>query len=106
MLWWADFAALSGAVLIVGLVVLTVERIRPGRELGVVATATGAIGVILAAAVASLLGIVTAGLVLASFSCCDTSSTPRRLAASQGAASWSSGASPSAAATSARSPDS
>ena len=61
----SDFAALSGAVLIVGLVVLVRKERVPGRELGIVATAAGAIGVILAAAVASLLGIVTAGLVLA-----------------------------------------
>lgn len=60
----ADFAALSGAVLVVGLVAVLVPRLRLGRRLGAVALASGVLGLILAASVASLLGIATATLVL------------------------------------------
>lgn len=56
----ADFAALSAAVLIVGLIALMPPASGLGRRLGVTATLAGLIGVVLAAAVASLLGLVTA----------------------------------------------
>jgi O-antigen ligase len=61
----ADFAALSGAVLFVGLVALVRPESGLGRRLGVVATLSGLIGLILAAAVASLLGLATAAIALA-----------------------------------------
>jgi O-antigen ligase len=56
----ADFAALSGAVLIAGLVWLLVARLRLTRSLGAVAVVSGLLGLILAAAVASLVGLALA----------------------------------------------
>jgi len=64
----ADFAALSGAALLVGVVALAVPRLRLGRALAAVATGSGALGMIAAGALASVLGLATAlvalGLVL------------------------------------------
>ena len=61
----ADFAALSAAALLVGIVALAVPRLRVERSLVGLAVATGAIGMILAGAVASLLGLATALVALA-----------------------------------------
>ena len=64
----SDFAALSGAVLIAGLVGLVVPRLVADRRLVGLALASGLIGLALAAAVASLIGLALAaaavGLVL------------------------------------------
>jgi O-antigen ligase len=56
----ADFAALSGAALLVGIVAVSVPRFRLPRALGLTATAAGALGMIVAGAVASVLGLGTA----------------------------------------------
>lgn len=56
----ADFAALSGATLLVGVVALAVPRLTLPRRLGLLATASGALGMIVAGAVASVLGLGTA----------------------------------------------
>jgi O-antigen ligase len=65
----ADFAALSGAALLVGIVGLTVFRARVPRGLVWTALATGVLGMIVAGALASVLGLGTAfvalGVVLA-----------------------------------------
>jgi O-antigen ligase len=53
----ADFAALAGAVLVVGALALAVPRLGLGRWLATVATASGAIGVVVAGAMASILGL-------------------------------------------------
>ena len=58
-----DFAALAGAVLLVGLVSLVLDGERP--RLRALAIAAGAVGLVLAAAVASVLGLLLAGIVLA-----------------------------------------
>jgi O-antigen ligase len=60
----ADFAALSGAVLVVGLIASLLPESAVGRRLGVLALTSGLLGLILAASVASLLGFATAALVL------------------------------------------
>ena len=56
----ADFAALSVCALLVGVVALAGARIPRGRVPAVVATAGGSLGMIVAGAVASLLGLATA----------------------------------------------
>jgi len=61
----ADFAALSGAALLVGLVALAMPKLRLGRALGRAATASGALGMIVAGAMASVLGLATALVALA-----------------------------------------
>jgi O-antigen ligase len=61
----ADFAALSAAVLLVGVIGLVVARARLPRPLVVVALTSGALGTIVAGAIASVLGIATALAVLA-----------------------------------------
>ena len=58
----ADFAALSTAALVVGIVGLASPRARVGRALVGVAVATGVLGMIVAGALASVLGLAT-GLV-------------------------------------------
>jgi O-antigen ligase len=64
----ADFAALSGAALLVGIVGLAVPRAHMSRALVSIALATGVLGMIVAGALASVLGLATAlvalGLVL------------------------------------------
>ena len=52
----ADFAALSGAALLVGIASLAVPRLRLGRALTWVATVSGVLGMIVAGAIASVLG--------------------------------------------------
>ena len=61
----ADFAALSAAALLVGVVAIVVPRTGLGRPLAAVATVSGAIGMIVAGALASVLGLATALAALA-----------------------------------------
>jgi O-antigen ligase len=61
----ADFAALSSAALLVGVVALVAPRIRGARLPAAVAAVSGALGMIVAGAVASVLGLATALAVLA-----------------------------------------
>ena len=61
----ADFAALSGATFLLGLVALALPRLGLGRRLAVVATASGAIGTIIAGALAAMVGLVIALAALA-----------------------------------------
>jgi O-antigen ligase len=77
----ADFAALSGAVLLVGIVALLLPQLGLGRALGTTAVVAGVIGVVLAAAVASLLGLATAGAALGFVLLRGRRLAPRRLAA-------------------------
>jgi O-antigen ligase len=56
----ADFAALSAAVLLLGLLAIGLPRLRLPRPLGVAALVTGILGTVVAGAVASVLGIATA----------------------------------------------
>ena len=60
----ADFAALSAAALLVGIVCLALPRVRAGRALVVTAFATGVLGMIVAGALAAVLGLATALVVL------------------------------------------
>jgi O-antigen ligase len=60
-----DFAALSAAALVVGVVGLGWQRARFGRPLIALAIATGVLGMIVAGALASVLGLATALVVLA-----------------------------------------
>ncbi len=53
----ADFAALSGAALLVGIVAFAVPRLRLGRALAATALASGVLGMIVAGAIASVLGL-------------------------------------------------
>ena len=61
----ADFAALSAAVLLVGIVGLVVAHVALPRALVVVALISGGLGTIVAGAIASVLGLATAAAVLA-----------------------------------------
>lgn len=56
----ADFAALSAAVLLLGLLAIGLPRLRLPRSLGIVALVTGILGTVVAGAVASVLGLATA----------------------------------------------
>ena len=56
----ADFAALSGAALLVGIVGVAVPRARMSRALAATALVTGVLGMIVAGALASVLGLATA----------------------------------------------
>lgn len=60
----ADFSALSGAVLLIGLVAFARARTF-GRRLAVVATVTGVVGLVLGGAIAGILGLATAVVVIA-----------------------------------------
>jgi len=60
----ADFSALSGAVLLIGLVAFA-RTGTLGRRLAVLATATGAVGLVLGGAIAGILGLATAVVVIA-----------------------------------------
>lgn len=60
-----DFAALSCAVLLVGLVALGFPRLQLGRRLAIVATTSGVLGTIIAGSLAGVLGVMTALVVLA-----------------------------------------
>jgi hypothetical protein len=61
----ADFAALSGAALLIGIVGLAVPRARVSRALVSTALVTGVLGMIVAGALASVLGVATALVALA-----------------------------------------
>jgi O-antigen ligase len=61
----ADFAALSSAALLVGIVALALPRVPGARIPAAVAAASGALGMIVAGAVASVLGLATALAALA-----------------------------------------
>jgi O-antigen ligase len=61
----ADFAALSGAALLVGVAAFAVPSLRLGRRLAAAGMATGIFGSIVAGSVAAVLGVVTALVVLA-----------------------------------------
>jgi O-antigen ligase len=61
----ADFAALSSAALVVGVVGLAWSRARFGRALVALALTTGVLGMIVAGALASVLGLATALVVIA-----------------------------------------
>lgn len=60
----ADFSALSGAVLLIGLVAFA-RTATFGRPLAVLATVTGAVGLVLGGAIAGILGLATAVVVIA-----------------------------------------
>jgi len=60
----ADFSALSGAVLLIGLVAFA-RTGTFGRRLAVLATVTGAVGLVLGGAIAGILGLATAVVVIA-----------------------------------------
>jgi O-antigen ligase len=60
----ADFAALSAAALVVGIAAIALPRLRLGRALAWVATTSGSLGMIVAGAIASVLGLGTALAVL------------------------------------------
>lgn len=61
----ADFAALSSAALLVGIVALAVPRVPRTRIPAAIAATSGALGMIVAGAVASVLGLATALAALA-----------------------------------------
>ena len=77
----ADFAALSSAALVVGIVSLALPRLRLGRALGCVATLTGGLGMIVAGAIASVLGLATALVALVVVLLVRGEFQPRRVAA-------------------------
>jgi O-antigen ligase len=76
----ADFAALSGAALLLGIVALAVPRLGLGRRLAAVATASGMLGMIVAGAIAALLGLATALVALAVVLVVRRELEPRRIA--------------------------
>jgi O-antigen ligase len=61
----SDFAALSGAALLIGIAALAVPRLRLGSRLGGVAATTGVLGMVVAGSTASVLGLATALAALA-----------------------------------------
>jgi O-antigen ligase len=61
----ADFAALSGAALLIGVAAFAVPSLGLGRRPAAAALATGVVGSIVAGSVAAVLGILTALVVLA-----------------------------------------
>jgi O-antigen ligase len=77
----SDFAALASGALLVGIVALALPRLRGARLPAVVATVAGALGMILAGAVASLLGLVVSLAALAVVVIVRREIVPRRLAA-------------------------
>jgi O-antigen ligase len=76
----ADFAALSAGALLVGVVALAAPRIAHARLPAAIATASGALGMIVAGAVAALLGLATALAVLLVVLVVRRELAPRRLA--------------------------
>lgn len=77
----ADFAALSGAALLVGIVALAAPRLRLGRALAATALVSGVLGMIVAGAIASVLGLATALAALVAVLLARHELAPRRLAA-------------------------
>jgi O-antigen ligase len=61
----SDFAALSGATLLLGIAASAVPGFRLGRPLGIAATVSGALGMIVAGSIASVLGLGTGLVALA-----------------------------------------
>jgi O-antigen ligase len=82
----ADFAALSGAALLLGIVGIAVPRARVGRALFWTALVTGVLGMIVAGALASVLGLATALVALAVVLVLRREVDVRRLAAAAAAA--------------------
>jgi O-antigen ligase len=76
----ADFAALSSATLLLGIVALALPRVRRARLPAAVAAASGALGMIVAGAVASVLGLATALAILAIVLVVRREVVPRRIA--------------------------
>jgi len=76
----ADFAALSGAALLVGVVAIALPRLRLGRPLAVVALGSGVLGMICAGAMASVLGLAIALAALGVVSLVRRELAPRRAA--------------------------
>ena len=77
----SDWAALSAAALLVGVVGLALPRLGLGRALTAVATVGGVVGTIIAGALASVLGLATALVLLAVILVVRREVDPRRLAA-------------------------
>lgn len=77
----ADFAALSAAALLVGVVAIAASRVPRTRIPAAIALLSGALGMIVAGAVASLLGLATALIVLAIVLLLRRELAPRRLVA-------------------------
>jgi O-antigen ligase len=77
----ADFAALSTTALLLGIVALAFPRVRCARLATVIAGVGGAVGMILAGAVASLLGLATALAALGVVLVMRRERVPRRAAA-------------------------
>src|SRR5205823_6176577 len=77
----ADFAALSSAALLLGLVALAAPRIPGARLPAAVAAASGGLGMIVAGAVASVLGLATALAALAVVVLVRREVVPRRVTA-------------------------
>src|SRR6185312_15354164 len=63
----ADFAALSAAALLAGVVAIAAPRVRGARIPAAIATVSGVLGMIVAGAVASVLGLATAIVALGVF---------------------------------------
>jgi hypothetical protein len=77
----SDWAALAGATLLVGVAGLALPRLRLGRALTTVATAGGIVGMIVAGALASVLGLATGLVVVAVVLLARRELEPRRIAA-------------------------
>jgi hypothetical protein len=76
----SDFAALSGAALLLGIVAIAVPLLRPVRLPAALAAVSGAFGMILAGAVASVLGLAAALAALAVVLVVRREVVPRRAA--------------------------
>jgi O-antigen ligase len=77
----ADFAALSAAALLVGIVAIAAPRVRDTRVPAAIATLSGLLGMIVAGAVASVLGLATALLALGAVLLLRRELVPRRVVA-------------------------
>jgi O-antigen ligase len=77
----ADFAALSAAALLVGIVAIAAPRVRGTRIPAAIATVSGVLGMIVAGAVASVLGLATALVALGVVLLLRRELVPRRIVA-------------------------
>jgi len=77
----SDFAALAGATLLAGIVALAVPGLRLGRLVAIAGTVSGAIGVVLAGSLASILGLFLALVAYAIVLVVRGDVSPARLAA-------------------------
>jgi len=77
----ADFAALSAAALLVGIVAIAAPRVRGTRIPAAIATVSGVLGMIVAGAVASVLGLATALVALGVVLLLRRELVPRRVVA-------------------------